>query len=122
MAGEDSHRVASTLSLRGGAVSTCGSDPGPLRDVADQVRPSLECMRSSEFWKRRDQPSLGQTGELDEVRNEVGLSGELWQPAGSQEVLIRHPAEVAVHRLRTHGRDWHGQSLTAAADTVRDCR
>lgn len=96
MAGEHSHRLASPLSLRGSAVSACGSDPRPRRDVADQVRPSLDYVRSSEFWKRRYQPSLGQTGELDEVRNEVGLSGELGQPTRSQEVLIRHPAEVAV--------------------------
>lgn len=122
MAGKDSHCVTSTLSLRGSAVSACGSDPRPLRDVADQVRPSLDCMRSSEFRKRRYQPSLRQAGQLNEVRNEVGLSGELGQPAGSQEILIRHAAEVAVQRLRTHRRDWHGKSLTAMADTLRDCR
>lgn len=122
MAREDSHRLASTLCLRGGAVSACGSDPGPLRNVADQVRPTLDCMRSSEFRKCRDQPSLRQTGELDQVRNEVRLSGELGQPAGTQEVLIGCPAEIAVQRLRTYRRDGHGKSLTAAADALRDCR
>ena len=62
MASEDSHNFRSAVSLGGGAVCACRSSARPFGDVADQVRPSLNCLRGSQFWECRDQPALCETG------------------------------------------------------------
>lgn len=83
VAREDGHTRCVSTGLCADAVCACRPHSRPLRDLPGEVWPSHKRFRSAKFRKRRNQCSLGQPGQLSQVRKKVGIAGELGQPTRS---------------------------------------